>query len=121
MPTEPFDRLNPPTNAQGIRVSNKGKPVEMCVGCLRYYEKKVGIIHHYKACEPFKAWRHEWVLANLSGALEVPQDSGEAGRDVGDTSRVSTSKHKIKHKSSRMFSVVWSRDAISKLVSIGEN
>jgi tRNA(Glu) U13 pseudouridine synthase TruD len=33
---------------------------------------------------------------------------------------MTNSKHKIKHKWTRMFSVVWSRDALSKLMSIRE-
>jgi hypothetical protein len=66
---------------------HKGKPVEKCEGCKKYYEKKVGKVNHYIY---LKAWRQEWVLANMSYARGTSQHDVEAGRDVRDNSNVSS-------------------------------
>jgi len=61
---------------------------------MRYYEKRVGIVNHYKACEPFKVWRREWLLANMSyNNVGLSGSLDEAGRDVGDTNYIYISKN----------------------------
>ncbi len=60
---------------------------------MRYCKKRVGIVNHYKACEPFKVCRREWLLANMSyNNVGVSESLDEAGRDVGDTNNIYKNK-----------------------------
>jgi hypothetical protein len=87
---EPFDRMNPPRDALGNPVTDKGKPAEQCMGCKRFYEKKVGLVQHYRSCNLFSLWRDEWVRNNMSLEEEASPGSVGAGRDVGDANAVSS-------------------------------
>ncbi len=65
-------------------------------GCRR----KLCKVSHYKACELFKTWRRESVMANDVVCSWYIVDAGN--RDVGDTSNV-TSKITSLHKCLNIF------------------
>jgi hypothetical protein len=61
---------------------------------MRYCKKRVGIVNHYRACEPFKVWRREWLQANMSyNNVGLSESHDEAGRDLGDTNYIYISKN----------------------------